>query len=306
MCLIMFAFLAISVPKLFFNPFNIQALMFAIAPEGIVAIGMMILLISGVFDLSVGSVMAFAGLMTAMMLVAGLPIIVCIIIGLLVGVAIGFINGLLVEMAGINPLISTIGTMYIFRGATEFLMVGRSVDYNNFPEIFVNFGRKGFLGVYWMFWILIILVVVFTIFIVTRPTGKRLYFIGGNENLAKLMGIKKRKIRIGAYMISGLLAALAGILMTAKNDAANRYIGNVTHMNVIIACVIGGGSLNGGQGSIPGALFGIIFLSFLQNAFNLFDFESSMQRIILGFVLMAVVSVDGFMTLRRQKELGRI
>ena len=77
-------------------------------------------------------------------------------------------------------------------------------------------------------------------------------------------------------------------------------------MNVIIACVIGGGSLYGGKGSIPGALFGIIFLSFLQNAFNIFEFESSMQRIMLGFVLMAVVSIDGFMTLRRQKELGRI
>lgn len=157
-----------------------------------------------------------------------------------------------------------------------------------------------------MFWILIVLVVLFTIFIATRPTGRRLYFIGGNENLAKLMGIKKRKIRISAYMVSGFLAALAGILITAKSDAANRYVGQVSHMNVIIACVIGGGSLNGGQGSIPGALFGIIFLSFLQNAFNIFEFESSMQRIMLGFVLMAVVSIDGFMTLRRQKELGRI
>ena len=306
MCLLMFAILALSQPKLFFNSFNMQALMFAIAPEGIVAIGMMVLLISGVFDLSVGSIMAFAGLMTAMTLGTGLPVIVCIIIGLLVGVGIGFINGLLVEVAGINPLISTIGTMYMFRGATEFLMVGRSVDYNNFPRIFVNLGRKGFLGVYWMFWILIILVVVFTILVTTRPTGKRLYFIGGNEELAKLMGIKKRKIRIGAYMLSGLLAALAGILMTAKNDAANRYIGQVSHMNVIIACVIGGGSLNGGQGSIPGSLFGIIFLSLLQNAFNLFDFESSMQRIILGAVLAAVVAFDGYMTMRRQKELGRI
>jgi ribose transport system permease protein len=306
LCLVMFAFLAITQTKLFFNPFNLQALMLAIAPEGIIALGMMILLITGVFDLSVGSVMAFAGLMTAMLLGAGLPIIVSVIGGLAAGVAIGFINGMLVEFAGINPLISTIGTMYIFRGATELLMVGRGVEYNAFPENFVQLGRGDYLGVYWMFWILVVLVIILTIFIATRPTGRRLYFIGGNENLAKLMGIKKRKIRISAFMLSGFLAALAGILIAAKSDAANRYVGQVSHMNVIIACVIGGGSLYGGKGSIPGALFGIMFLSFLQNAFNIFEFESSMQRIMLGFVLMAVVSIDGFMTLRRQKELGRI
>jgi ribose transport system permease protein len=307
MCIIMMLFLIITKARLFFDPFTIQALMNAIAPEGIVALGMMVLLITGVFDLSVGSVMCFGGLVTAIMLAAGLPVAVAILAGLAAGAIVGSINGVLVEIAGINALISTIGTMYIFRGASELLLVGRGKGgYSGFPQEFVQLGRGDFLGIYYMFWILLILVTVFTLFINTRPTGRRLYFIGGNEPAAILMGIKKKKIRISAYIVSGLLAALAGILITAKSDAANRYTGQVSHMNVIIACVIGGGSMNGGQGSMFGAIFGIIFLALLQNAFNLFNVESSLQRVLIGIVLMAVVSVDGYMTLRRQKELGRV
>ena len=307
MCIVMIIFLLIADAELFISKFNLQALQFAIAPEGIAAIGMMVLLITGVFDLSIGSVMCFGGLVAAIMLTSGLPIIVAIIVGLASGAAVGMINGLLVEYGGINPLITTIGTMYIFRGASELLLVGKGKGgFAGFPEAFVEFGRGEFLGVFWMFWILIILVILFAVFIAKRPTGRRLYFIGGNEPAAKLMGIKKSKIRISAYVISGVLAALAGILITAKSDAANRYTGQTSHMNVIIACVIGGGSMNGGQGTVLGSLFGIVFLALLKNAFNLFNVESSLQRIIIGVVLMAVVSIDGYMTLRRQKELGRI
>ena len=307
MVIVMVLFLTITDGKLFFSMFNLQALQFAIAPEGIVAIGMMLLLITGVFDLSVGSVMCFGGLVTAMTLSAGLPIIVAIIFGLLSGGIVGVINGILVEFGGINPLISTIGTMYVFRGASELLLVGKGKGgFGGFPDAFVQLGRGQFLGMFWMFWILIILVVAFSIFVAKRPSGRRLYFIGGNEPAAKLMGIKKRKIRITAYIVSGLLAALAGILITAKSDAANRYTGQTSHMTVIIASVIGGGSMNGGQGTVLGSFFGITFLALLQNAFNLFNIESSLQRIIIGAVLMAVVSVDGYMTLKRQKELGRI
>lgn len=307
MCIVMFLFLVIADAKLFFSPFNIQALQLAIAPEGIVAIGMMVLLITGVFDLSVGSVMCFGGLVTAMMLNAGLPIIVSVGAGLASGAFVGVINGLLVEVGGINPLITTIGTMGIFRGASELLLVGKGKGgFGGFPEAFVQFGRGQVLGLYWMFIILIVLVVLFSIFIVKRPTGRRLYFIGGNEPAAKLMGIKKRKIRISAYVVSGLLAALAGIIITAKSDAANRYTGQTSHMNVIIACVIGGGSMNGGQGNILGSLFGITFLALVKNAFNLFNVDSSLQKVIIGTILMVVVAVDGYMTLRRQKELGRI
>lgn len=307
MCIVMIIFLAITQTRIFFDKLNLEALMNSISPEGIVALGMMVLLITGVFDLSVGSVMCLSGLVTAMCLTAGVPWVLAILIGLASGALVGLINGFLVEIAGINALITTIGTQFIFRGTSELLLVGRGRGgFSGFPADFVQFGRGGFLGIYWMFWILIILVVVMTLYIIKRPTGRRLYFIGGNEPAAKLMGIKKRKIRISAFVLSGVLAALAGILITAKSDAANRYTGQTSHMNVIIACVIGGGSMNGGQGTILGALFGTVFLALLQNAFNLFNVDPSIQLILIGCVLMAVVSIDGFLTIRRLKELGRM
>lgn len=309
MCIVMFIFLAVTQSRIFFDELNWEALMNAISPEGIVSLGMMVLLITGVFDLSVGSVMCFGGLVTGITLTAGLPPIFAVLAGLATGAAIGLINGLLVEFAGINALISTIGTQYVVRGASELLLVGqgsRGIGFSGFPKDFVQFGRGEFLGMTWMFWILIILVVLMTLFMVKRPTGRRLYLIGGNEPAAKLMGIKKRKIRVSAFVLTGLLAALAGILITAKSDAANRYTGQTSHMNVIIACVIGGGSMNGGQGTILGALFGIVFLALLQNAFNLFNVDPSIQSILIGSVLMAVVSIDGYLTIRRLKELGRM
>ncbi len=307
MCLVMIIFLALTQTRIFFDPLNLEALMNAISPEGIVALGMMVLLITGVFDLSVGSVMCLSGLATAMSLSAGVPWVLAVLIGLAVGAVVGLINGFLVEIGGINALITTIGTQFVFRGISELLLVGRGKGgFSGFPEGFVQFGRGGFLGIYWMFWILIILVVLMTLYIIKRPTGRRLYFIGGNEPAAKLMGIKKRKIRINAFVLSGILSALAGILITAKSDAANRYTGQTSHMNVIIACVIGGGSMNGGQGTILGALFGTVFLALLQNAFNLFNVDPSLQLILIGCVLMAVVSIDGYLTIRRLKELGRM
>ena len=309
MCIVMFLFLAVSQSRVFFDQLNWEALMSAISPEGIVALGMMVLLITGVFDLSVGSVMCFGGLVTGITLTAGLSPILAVLAGLATGAVIGLINGFLVEFAGINALISTIGTQYIVRGASELLMVGqgsRGIGFSGFPEGFVQFGRGQFLGMTWMFWILIALTVLMTLFLNKRPTGRRLYFIGGNEPAAKLMGIKKKKIRVSAFVLSGVLAALAGILITAKSDAASRYTGQTSHMNVIIACVIGGGSMNGGQGTIPGAVFGIVFLALLQNAFTLFNVDSSLQQILIGCVLMAVVSIDGYLTIRRLKELGRM
>jgi ribose transport system permease protein len=307
MCIVMIIFLGLTQTRLFFDSFNLQALMNAIAPNGIVAFGMMILLITGVFDLSVGSVMCFGGLVTAILLTEGTPPVFAILAGLGSGAVVGLINGILVEFGGINALISTVGTQYIFRGASELLLVGRGKGgFSGFPKEFVDFGRGDFLGIYWMFWILLIFLVVFSLYISKRPTGRRLYFIGGNEPAAMQMGIKKRKIRVTAFVLSGLLAALAGILITAKSDAANRYTGQGQEMNVIIACIIGGGSMNGGQGTLLGATFGTLFLSLLQNAFNLFNVEASTQNIVIGAVLMAVVAIDGFVTMRRLKELGRM
>jgi ribose transport system permease protein len=306
LCIIMILLLGITVPRYFFSEHNLNSLVTASAPEGIVALGMMMLLISGVFDLSVGSVMCLGGLVAAIALSMGLSTPAALLLGLGSGFVAGLLNGLIIEIAGVNPLITTIGMMYIVRGITEITLVRRGkAGYSNFPESFRALGQGKFLGLHYMLWLLIVLAVSFTVYLVKRQGGRRIYFIGGNESAAIAMGIKKQKIRIMLFMLSGTLAALAGILINARAGAANRYTGQNSHLNVIIACIIGGGSLAGGKGNMPGAIFGIVFLVLLNNAFNLYEVNQHVQSLVNGLVLLTVVVIDGYINILKRRELGK-
>jgi ribose/xylose/arabinose/galactoside ABC-type transport system permease subunit len=302
----MIILLSSTVPRYFYSSNNITSLVAAVSPEGIVGLGMMLLLISGVFDLSVGSVMCLGGLIAAIAVTFGLPTPAALLLGLCAGLLTGLVNGLLIEIAGVNPLITTIGMMYMVRGITEITLVHRGkAGFANFPASFRQIGQGTFLGVLYMFWIMLILTVLFTVFITKRRGGRRIYFVGGNESIAVAMGINKRKIRILLYILCGILAALAGILMNARTGSANRYIGQNTHLNVIIACIIGGGSLAGGKGNMLGAIFGTLFLALLNNSFNLFEVNQYVQSITMGIVLLAVVTADGYMSILKRRALGK-
>ncbi|MDR0452532.1 MAG: ABC transporter permease [Treponema sp.] len=306
LCIIMILILSIFVPRYFYNSFNFSSLVAAVAPEGIVALGMMLLLISGVFDLSVGSVMCLGGLVASIAATFGVPTPLAVLLGLSAGFLTGAVNGFLTEIAGVNPLITTIGMMYMVRGVTEITLVSRGkAGYANFPQSFKDLGQGTFLGIMYMFWIMLILLALFTVYITMRKGGRRIYFIGGNENAALAMGIRKRKIRILLFILTGVLAALAGILLNARTGSANRYIGQNSHINIIIACIIGGGSLAGGKGNMLGAVFGTLFLALLNNAFNLFEVNQHVQSLTTGTVLLAVVVVDGYMSILKRKALGK-
>ncbi len=291
----------------FMEKVNIDSIQTAIAPYGITAIGMMILLISGVFDLSVGSTMGLGGLVTAICFTMGASPIVAIAAGILSGLLIGLINGIIVEVAKVNALIATIGTMYIGRGISEIVLVGRGyAGFKDFPASFNNIGRGQFLNIYYMFWIMIALVIVFQLVLRYTKFGRRLFFIGGNYDAAQRLGIKCQRIRILAFTLCGTLAAFAGILITARAGIANRYTGVGAHMDIIIACIIGGGSLIGGQGSIIGAISGMTFMVLMSNAFNLFYIPPQWQSIVVGVILLIVITVDGYVSLTKQKNLGKV
>lgn len=295
----------------FFNPYffahaNLESLQTSIAPYGIMASGMMILLITGVFDLSVGSNMCLGGLVTAICLTNSLGVAAAMAAGLLAGGCVGLVNGLLIERARINPLIVTIGTMYIARGVCEMVLVGRGkAGYSGFPQFFLDLGGGKWFGLYPMFWLMLILMACIQFYLLRFPGGRRLYFIGGNEDAAKLLNINKSRLRISAFVLSGILSALAGILVTARAGQANRYTGQGAHMDIIIICIIGGASLSGGKGSMPGALFGLLFISLLSNAFNLFSVQPQYQNIAIGAILVIVVVMDGYISLKKQKAKGQ-
>jgi ribose transport system permease protein len=304
--------LVIFIAMIFASPYfltqlNLDSIQTSIAPYGIIAVGMMALLITGVFDLSVGSVMCLGGLVSAMCLGRGMGVALSLLIGIATGTLVGFINGFLVEIAGINALITTIGMMYIVRGICEVTLVGQALSgFTDFPDSFLVLGRSKFLGVYNMFWTMLAIMILLSLYLKFSANGRRLYYIGGNPVAARLMGIKSAKIRIITFMLSGTLAALAGILVTARSGTANRYTGTGAQLDIIIACIIGGGSLAGGQGSMVGALFGTTFMVLMSNSFNLFEVAPQWRSIAVGIILLLVIAVDGYISLSKQKKLGKI
>jgi ribose transport system permease protein len=194
LCVIMVLLLGTTLPRYFFSSHNISSLITSTSPEGIVALGMMMLLISGVFDLSVGSVMCLGGLVSAMALTAGFGTLQAVLLGLGSGMVIGLLNGIITEMGGVNALITTIGMMYIVRGITEITLVKRGkAGYGDFPESFRQLGQGRFLGIHYMLWMLVIFALVFSVFLARRRGGRSIYYIGNNENAAVALALTKRK-----------------------------------------------------------------------------------------------------------------
>ena len=305
-CVFFFVCLAVGSPY-FFNQQNILSLQASIAPNTMLAVGMMLLIIMGMFDLSVGSIMGFSGIFCAYLLTRNLPVIVAVLIALAAGAAIGALNGILVAYAGISPLIVTIGTQFIFRGLCELIMTSElAVSLTGFPASFLEFGNTRFLGLYPMTWIMLLVVIIFQVILMKTYFGKWFYYIGGNKSSATTMGFQVKGMTFLAFTISGLMSALGGVMSVARSQAASRYLGNGIQVDILIACVVGGGSLLGGKGGVAGALTGTIFLILLDNAFNLFGINSLFKGVVIGGILMLVVAVDGIVALRRMKAQGKI
>ncbi len=302
--IVIFALILSFGSKTFINSTNFESLQTSIAPSAIIAVGMMILLISGVFDLSVGSVMGLSGVTVSLFLSYNIPVPLAIAGGLSVGLIFGFFNGFLVAFVKVNPLIATIGTLYIGRGMVDALLRGeRSYGVPISQQNFIIIGTGKTLGIYNMFWIMLIIVVLAQFIIQKTYFGRQLYYIGGNYESARLVGIKVRRIRLATYMLSGFLASLAGLLATARFEISSKFLGYNLELQIIIACLIGGASIAGGQGSIVGALFGVVFMSLIVNLFNIMEISSFWQNIIVGSILILVIFLDSYLNLRRRRAL---
>lgn len=289
----------------FWSQGNLDSLQASIAPTAIMSFGMMILLILGYFDLSISSTMLLAGILSAQFTVMELPIPVIVVLVLLSGAAMGVLNGFLVSVVGINALIATISTQYMGYGLAMTLWDGVR-GMGRFSDSFISLGSGKFLGLYWMTWVMLILLAGFWYFLHSTPSGRQLYFVGGNRDAAKLMGFNNRRVVLLAYTVAGLLAALAGILAVARIESPTQYLGENIHMTCMIACVVGGGSFAGGKGSALGAVFGVAFMSLMTNMFTLLKLKPQFQNIIVGLILVAVIVLDGWSNLKKMREQGKI
>ncbi len=281
----------------FIIPGNIHAVFLGVSFELIIAIGMTLLLIMGGFDLSVGSIAGFSGVILGLSINAGFGVTGSIILALVAATMVGIANGFIIAKLRVNALITTLAMMMIVRGLIYILTKG--VGITNLPDSFNMIGRANWFGIQVPIYITFILVVIFGILFARSGWFRQFYFIGGNEEAARLSGIKVDRLRIFAYSFTGLMAGLAGLLLAARMGGAIPTQGQNIEMDIIAGCVIGGSSLSGGAGTMTGSFLGMLIMALVLNAFNLLGVDIYWQRMILGLILLAAVLGD---TLRRRKS----
>jgi len=275
---------------------NFSQILLNVSIDAIVAVGMMVLMIGGMFDLSVGSVVAMSGgLAGYLMYYHNTNFLLAIVVGLAAALLIGIINGWLIARWKINPMIQTLAMMGIVRGIALMLS---GAGLQNFPYEYIYLGQSKLLKLQAPVWWMIAIVLLFS-FLVDRTTFfRRFYYIGGNEKAARLSGIDVEKMKIWAFVISALLAGFAGILLSSRLGAALSSSGRGLELRVITAVILGGASLAGGQGKIWGAFLGSVFMAIINNLLILSRVSGYWQEVILGLILILAVGLDQYI-LRR-------
>lgn len=281
----------------FFTLQNIFNVLQGMSTIGIMAIGMTMVLVSGGLDLSVGSILAVCGVLTArLMTYHGTPPWIAALLGVAAGVLFGLVNGFLITRARIGPFITTLGTLSIGRGLAFLLAIGGAGTVaSNVPmrDPGVAFLGAGYVGPVPMPVLLMLtLVAVASFFLGNTVLGRHIYAVGSNERAARLSGVPVERVQRFTYAVSGALSALAGIITTGLLSTASTNLGQGVELDVIAAAVIGGTSLQGGEGTVIGTLFGAAIMAVVRNAFVLLGLPLHFQTMIIGVVILLAVGLD--------------
>ena len=265
--------------------------------NAIVSIGMTLVILTGGIDLSVGSVIGLAGIIMGIMMKANIPVAIAMIAGLAIGLICGLLNGVLVTYGKLPPFIATLGVMNMARAAA--LVISKGGNMSAFPASFtwIGIGTVPGTAIPVQVIFMIILYAVTYYLLRYRATGRYIYAIGGNKEVTRLSGINIKKYEIVAYTLSGLTAAIASIVLTAKLNAAQPTAGQNYELDAVAAVVIGGTSLTGGVGNIWGSILGAVIIGVIRNGLNLLNASSYLQQGIIGLVIILAVLMD---TLRKK------
>ncbi|MEM1486257.1 ribose ABC transporter permease [Oscillospiraceae bacterium PP1C4] len=290
-----FAVLCIAVgiaAPAFFGARNILNLLRQSSIVGIIAVGMTSIIISGNFDISVGAIAAISGAVTMKLLSAAVPLPLAILGAILAGLVIGVGNGLAVAKLGIPSLIATMGMTTILNGVV--LLVTGGYPISGLHDTFDYIGNGYLLGV--PIPVVIFALSVLVMFFILRGTkfGRYIFSVGGNEESSRLSGIKPDQIKIQVFAMSGMLSALAGIVLTSRLGTATPVAGAGYDMDAIASVVIGGTSVLGGEGSVLKTVIGVLFMSVINNAFNLLGVDVYFQYIIKGLIIIVAVGADSY------------
>jgi L-arabinose transport system permease protein len=286
---VMFVTMSLTVDH-FFSIENMLGLALSISQIGMVACTMMFCLASRDFDLSVGSTVAFAGVLCAMVLNATNSTVIAIIAAVAAGAVIGFVNGAVIAYLRINALITTLATMEIVRGLGFIVSHGQAVGVSS--DTFIALGGLTFFGVSLPIWVTLICFIVFGVMLNQTVYGRNTLAIGGNPEASRLAGINVERTRVYIFLIQGAVTALAGVILASRITSGQPNAAEGFELNVISACVLGGVSLLGGCATISGVVIGVLIMGTVENVMNLLNIDAFYQYLVRGAILLAAVLLD--------------
>jgi L-arabinose transport system permease protein len=286
---VMFVTMSLTVEH-FFSIENMLGLALSISQIGMVSCTMMFCLASRDFDLSVGSTVAFAGVLCAMVLNATGNTFIAIVAAVAAGAVIGFVNGAVIAYLRINALITTLATMEIVRGFGFIVSHGQAVGVSS--DTFIALGGLSFFGVSLPIWVTLLCFIVFGVMLNQTVYGRNTLAIGGNPEASRLAGINVERTRVYIFLIQGAVTALAGVILASRITSGQPNAAEGFELNVISACVLGGVSLLGGRATISGVVIGVLIMGTVENVMNLMNIDAFYQYLVRGAILLAAVLLD--------------
>ena len=291
---ILFSLIMSFLSKSFFTWNNLSTTFIGMSANGIMAIGMTMVLASGGIDLSVGAVMGMAGCITGVLYIAGWNVLLASIVALIASLLVGLLNGIIISKTTISPMICTLATMTMARGVALILTQGSPQSLSSVPAAFRFLGRGSVFGIHVLIFFFAVIAIIFAFLMTKSALFRKIYYVGSNEQSAEYSGISVFKTKVGVYLLSAGLSALAGILTISRFLVATPAVGEGVEMTAISVAVIGGASTTGGEGTIMGTVCGLILITLINNALILLNVSVYWQRLITGSILLLAVLIDYF------------
>ncbi len=270
-----------------------------------VSIGQFFVILTGGIDLSVGSVIGLSGMAASMVnqYHPGVPAVFILLIGMAIGLVLGLLNGVAVAYGKVPPIITTLGTMSIYRGMTFVISKGQWVTAHEMTESYMNLPHGNFLGISNLIWWGVIVSAIMYYFSRYTKSGREIFAIGGNKVAAKFVGVNEKKINMLIFAMSGLLAGIGGVMWTSRFAAAVNETATGFELQTVAACVIGGVSIAGGSGAVPGVILGALFLGIINNALPVINLSPFLQMFIQGAIVLIAMLINTLSEKRREQEL---
>jgi len=291
--ILIFALLSDS-PAQYLSPRNLRIVLAQTVIVALGATGMTLIIISGGIDLSVGSVIALTGVVTALVIHGGWPPLAAVLAGVLMGSVIGLVNGLAITRLRVVPFIATLGMLGVARGVAKWLSNQQAVDV---PATWVNELAVTFPDPSWLVfapgvWIAVILAIAMAVLLRNTVFGRRVFALGSNEAAARACGIATDRLKVFIYALAGVFFGLSGVMQMSRLRQGDPTVAVGVELDVIAAVVIGGASLNGGEGSVLGSIIGALIMAFLRNGCQQMGWPNYIQEIIIGAIIVIAVAID--------------